>query len=434
MEAVANRLTGVEVLLVEDSQTQALQLQMSLTDQQLKVKVTSDGIEALQAMQEHPPQIIISDIEMPRMDGYAFCRHVKADLKFKDIPVILLTNLSDTADVIKGIECGADSFMTKPYEINLLLSTMIDVLDSKKMRHDVGESQEVQLSIGGKRHILQVNQEQITDLLLSTYSNAIHKNLELEQAYRKLNIIHEELEKKNGQLQELNEQKNQFLGMAAHDLRNPLAVIEGYSTLLQETLKEKIDQDSQKMLERMQQSSAFMLQLINELLDISAIESGKIHLNLQKIDLPSLINGYVVLESALAAKKQIQLIFNCKEKIPEIFCDGGKILQILSNLLSNALKFSYPKSTVEISLTRTPKEVVLAVADHGVGIPAGEIERIFQPFIKGSIKSTAGEASTGLGLAIAKKIVTAHQGRIWAESKPGQGSTFYVSLPLGTVQ
>lgn len=431
---VINRLKDTKVLIVEDSPTQALQLEESLIQQQFNVQVAHDGVAALQEMQNRIPQVIISDIEMPRMDGYSFCRHVKADTKFKDIPVILLTNLSDTSDVIKGIECGADCFMTKPYDIKLLMSTITDIFENKKMRLEIGtnvkETQPIELSIGGKHHHIEVNQTQLTDLLLSTYSNAIHKNLELEQAYRRLNVIRQELEKKNIELKRLNEQKNQLLGMAAHDLRNPLSVIEGYSTLLQEILKENIGQDSKKMLERIQHSSAFMLQLINDLLDISAIESGKVHLNLHKTDLNALINEYITLEASLAAKKQIELVFKSAENIPLIYCDEQKISQVLSNLLSNALKFSYPKSTVEITLSSTSKEVLLAVTDHGIGIPEEDRESIFQPFAKGSSKSTGGESSTGLGLAITKKIIAAHQGNIWIESQLGKGSTFFVALPL----
>ena len=423
----------LEMLIVEDSPTQAMLLQEALERHDIKVTVARDGLEGLQAIEKKIPSVVISDIEMPKMNGYELCRHVKSDSAFKKVPFILLTNLSDARDVIRGIECGADSFMTKPFDIKFLLTNISDLLTDKKAK---GSSeikpveQELEVSFGGEKHHLHVNQEQITNLLLSTYSSAIQKNQELEEAYRKLNVINQDIEKKNEELQRLNEQKNQFLGMAAHDLRNPLMVIQGYSSLLLEKLTETNDPANLNMLNRIQKSSTFMLQLINELLDISTIESGKITLNLQPIDFVSLTKEIIDLEKSAAEKKQIKLLFKCDQKIPEVTCDPDKMDQVLTNLISNAIKYSHSGTTVEVSLSTTPAELLIAVIDQGVGIPANEKDRLFQPFTKTSVKSTGGEVSTGLGLAIVKKIISEHQGRIWVNSEVGKGSTFYVTIPL----
>ncbi len=431
MQQMENTLAGVNVLVVEDSPTQAMQLKDALETHKLHVTIASDGVEGLQALHTQTPQVIISDISMPRMDGYEFCRHVKTDERFKKIPVILLTNLSDSMDVIHGIQCGADSFMTKPYDILLLLSSISDTLTNQKMhRLQTQENVEpMEISFGGKKHILNVNQTQITELLLSTYSNAIQKNFELEQAYRKLNLINQEMEKKNLELVRINEQKNQVLGMAAHDLRNPLGVISGYSQLLLEKNSSKLDVDALKMLEHIQQSSSFMLHLINDLLDISIIESGRVTLNLQRVDLKALIEETIELSRGFASKKNIQLQLKCTEKVPEVTCDPDKIEQVINNLIGNALKFSYEGGVIEIGIVPGTKEAIVYVKDNGVGIPAPEKEKLFQPFSKGRSKGTAGEAGTGLGLAIVKKILTAHRGVIWVESELGQGATFFISLP-----
>lgn len=429
---MTNDSDKLNILLVEDSLTQALLLQKFLEDHHMSVRIAKDGVEGLEKMKEQLPDIVISDIEMPRMDGYEFCKNVKADSNFRNVPIIILTNLSDPMDVIRGIECGCDSFLTKPCEINILLSTIHDAKENTKLHASDIAKKKVEFFFNGKRYNLQINPEQITGLLLSTYSNAIQKNLELERAYHKLNLIHEELQKINEQLQNLNEQKNQFLGMAAHDLRNPLSIISGYSDILISTLGNKVDEKAMKIINRIKSSSSMMLQLINDLLDISIIESGTVSLHLAPVDLPSLIQENLVFLTELAEKKNIHLKFSCPEAMPKINCDANKFTQILNNLVTNAIKFSTAGNSVEISLTSSGQEVVLIVKDFGTGLSPEARERLFQPFSKASSTGTAGEKGTGLGLAIVYKIVQAHQGKIWVESEIGKGSTFYIAFPLRT--
>ena len=423
-------LTDLKVLIVEDSPTQALMLQESLQEKKLKTVTAKDGVEGLALMRQESPQIVVSDIEMPRKNGFEFCREAKNDPKLKDTPVIMLTNLSDPMDLIKGLQSGADGFLTKPCPIDLLLATISDTLENKKL-HSGTTKNKISFIFRGKHYQLEADQSQIVDLLLSTYSNALQKNLELEQAYRQLNMSYQEIEQKNEELKKLNEQKNQFLGMAAHDLRNPLSVIQGFSSLLEDKFSATEDKESIKMLERIQKSSTFMINLINDLLDISSIESGKVHLNLQDVNLTSLIEEHISFMKGIAQKKEISLVFKAGS-IRSVVCDPEKILQVVNNLITNAIKFSKPQTTVEVTLESKGSDIVITVKDQGVGIPAQERDRLFQPFSKTSVKSTAGEASTGLGLAIAKKIMTEHKGKIWVESEVGKGSTFSVSLPATT--
>lgn len=413
---------NMNVLIVEDSPTQALLLQRSLEEQKMRVRVSSDGLEALQRLKEALPDLIISDIKMPRMDGYELCKKVKSDERTQNIPVILLTGLSDPMDVIQGIGCGGDSFLTKPCELNILLSTIHDARENAKLQRENILRKDIDFFFNDKRYQLQINPDQITSLLLSTYSNAIQKNLELERAY-------EELQKKNEELKQLNLQKNQFLGMAAHDLRNPLGVIGGYVDVLIETLKTKIDDKAMKMLTRIKSSSTLMLNLINDLLDISVIESGTVSLHLSRVDLPALVQENLTLLRSIADKKEIKLLFNTNVQSAKVNCDPNKVTQIVNNLISNAIKFSHPGDVIEVSIAADEKEIVMAVKDQGTGLSSEAKARLFQPFSKGSSVGTAGEKGTGLGLAITHKIVAEHKGKIWVESEVGKGSTFYVSLP-----
>jgi signal transduction histidine kinase len=251
--------------------------------------------------------------------------------------------------------------------------------------------------------------------------------LELNQ---ELNNLTRELQKKNAELKKLNELKNQFLGIAAHDLRNPIGIIMGYSDFLLEELIEELTPDQIVMLETIQNTSEFMLHLLNELLDLSAIESGKLRLEKQKSDISALIRKNITINGVIAAKKNIQIQMQSFESIPDVLFDENKIEQILNNLISNAIKFSLAGTTVRVNLFLTGDHVTVAVADQGQGIPPHEIDRLFKPFQVTSVKSTGGEKSTGLGLSIVRNIILGHGGKIWVESKVGVGSTFYFSLPL----
>lgn len=418
----------IEILLVEDSPTQALLLKEALEKRHVTVVVAKDGLDALQKLPQINPEAIISDIEMPRMNGYELCRHLKADDELKTIPVILLTNLTNTLDVIKGIECGADSFLTKPCDIDFLLTTIKDILENKKLRQELIPGKQMEFIFGGQHHLLQLDQVQITDLLLSTYANAIQKNLELEQAYRKINLSYEELERKKEELELLNTQKNQLLGMAAHDMRNPLGVIQGYSEWLLTKLEGKAEEQCLKMIERIKQNSSFMLRLINDLLDLSVIESGTVSLHLSETNLPEIISEALIFLKEIAGKKNIELKFICTKPIASIRCDANKIVQVINNLVSNAVKFSHPGGTIEITLEKIENNLVLSVKDSGIGLSLENKERLFQPF-KTSAAGTAGEKGTGLGLAIVHKIIAEHKGKIEVESEEGKGSTFSITLP-----
>lgn len=232
------------------------------------------------------------------------------------------------------------------------------------------------------------------------------------------------------QLIVLYRQKNEFLGIAAHDLRNPLGIIMGYSQLLLDSICGVLNEKQTKFISAIRKSSNTMHNLINDLLDISKIESGKLQLNMQETDLISLCRQNIELNSTISEKKRIKIHFYYDENIPQIMIDPQKIEQVLNNLITNAIKFSHPDTNIYIRLSRNEHNVLIEVKDEGQGIPENEIDTIFKPFSKSSVLSTGGEKSTGLGLAIVRKIVEGHRGSIWVESEVGKGSTFFVKLPI----
>lgn len=253
---------------------------------------------------------------------------------------------------------------------------------------------------------------------------------ELTLLNNELVTLQRELVKRTIELETSNDQKNEFIGMAAHDLRNPLQVIDGYSQLLLRETFGPLTTEQREMVSAIRRNSDFMLRLITDVLHISRIETGKLQLELRSSDLVDLIRKNVQLNRLLAQQKEIDLSFSSRDEQLTIEIDPQKIEQVLNNLLQNAIKFSNPGTVVTVGLNRTERGAVIAVKDQGQGIPAQEMDRLFKPFQTTSVRSTGGEPSTGLGLAIAKRIAVAHQGDIWAESQPGAGSTFYLQLPL----
>ncbi len=251
----------------------------------------------------------------------------------------------------------------------------------------------------------------------------VDDHTELESHKRKL-------EEQNDTLQVLNEQKSRFLGIAAHDLRNPIGAIKSFSSLILDSYPDFSDKDRIEFLQLIKDSSQFSLNLINELLDISKIELGKLELNKQKQDIEELVTITIKINKVFAKKKNIKINFSSSEGIALISIDKNKIEQVLHNLISNAIKYSNPETTISVSISKNETNIKISVRDEGVGIPEQEVKNLFTEFGTTSAKTTANESSTGLGLAIAKKIVTGHGGEIMASSKLGVGSEFLFTLPL----
>lgn len=266
---------------------------------------------------------------------------------------------------------------------------------------------------------------------------------DLSRVNNELANLQRELVRKNVELARLNEAKNQWLGMAAHDLRTPLGVIQNYAEFLLEEAGPRLSREHVRFLELIHRSSEFSHRLVGDLLDVSMIESGELRLDLQAVDLPALVRHSVALHGVLAAKKAIRIVFDeaavepASPPLPAVQAvqaDAAKLQQVLTNLIDNAVKFSHPHGEVRVRLGRethpASDHAVVTVSDRGPGIPADELGKLFKPFGRARVRSTAGEASTGLGLAIARRIVEGHGGQMTLASTLGVGSTFGFRLPL----
>lgn len=241
-----------------------------------------------------------------------------------------------------------------------------------------------------------------------------------------INILTKELEEQNMELTSLIEQKNEFMGIAVHDLRNPLGVILGFSELL----GTRVDNELKNYARIINDVSSTMLHQLDDLLDISKIEAGKLDLRKSETDYTEFVLQNIRMNDFLAQNKKIHVESDMGPEHQILMIDHDKIGQVLNNLIGNAIKYSYPYSTITVKVSREEGRIVTQVIDQGQGIPREELEDVFRLYKKTSVKPTNGETSHGLGLAIVKKIVEGHKGEVGVKSEVGKGSIFYFTLPL----
>jgi len=232
------------------------------------------------------------------------------------------------------------------------------------------------------------------------------------------------------EIAELNHLKDRLLSVTAHDLRSPLAFLNGYLDLLREGDMGELTPAQSEAVEKMRATCRTMLALINDLLSLNAIASGQVRMNPRLEDPRLLLQECAAIGVMLATRKKIHLILEAPDELPMVVCDRERLAQALNNLVSNAVKFSYPGTTVRIRAGTDQGAIWLEVADQGVGIPEHELGGLFSFMHRPSVRPTGGEMSTGLGLPMVRRILEAHGGSVSASSAPGQGSTFTLRLPL----
>jgi len=332
--------------------------------------------------------VILQDLVMPNVDGLELVRAYRKNPLLHEIPIVVLSSKEDPIIKKAAFEAGANDYLVKlPDPIELIA----------RIRY---------------------------------HAKACMVRRQLEEALRALQESQKQLLERNVSLESLNEQKNRLLGMAAHDLRTPLGVIQVYSGFLEEEAYEVLDNSQREFIASIRKTSEFMLKLINDLLDVSTIESGQLKLDKDSVDLVEVIRHNVEMNAILANKKGIQLSFDPGPPIPRLYLDESKMEQVLNNLIGNAVKYSHSGTVVRVTVAQEGNHIVVMVQDHGQGIPAEDLPKLFQAFGKANVKTTAGEQSIGLGLVIARKIIEGHSGRIWVESVVGEGSTFRFTLPI----
>jgi signal transduction histidine kinase len=244
-----------------------------------------------------------------------------------------------------------------------------------------------------------------------------------------VNRMSDELQRLYQELETASRHKSDFLATMSHELRTPLNSIIGFSEVLQEQMFGTLNDHQLADVKEVLRAGEHLLLLINDVLDLAKIEAGKMELDLSQVAIPEVLQSAVSLHAERAGRAGIELSLTTAPEQITISADERRLRQVVFNLVSNAVKFTPTGGRVEISAQATNGRVEIAVADTGPGIPAGDLETIFEEFEQSSDGKTA--EGTGLGLPLSRKLLELHGGRLWVESQPGHGSTFHVSLPTG---
>jgi signal transduction histidine kinase len=376
------------VLLVDDQPIVGEAVRRLLSgESDIDLHYCSNAAEAVALANQLRPTVILQDLVLPQIDGLELLRRFRQNEATTNTPIVVLSTKEEPMIKSRAFGSGANDYLVKlPDRVELIA----------RIRY---------------------------------HSKAYVVHQQRDEAFKALRESQHQLMQTNTTLLGLNHQLNEFVGMAAHDLRNPLGVVIGFSKYLLRS-EGTFSEQQRKFLSTIQSSTEFMLRLVDDLLDVSKIEAGELQLHLEPTNLCELVEANIRLNQVLAAEKQIDIQITCDPATPVIPADAHRVEQVLNNLLTNAIKFSHSGTNVEVTVSPSDDSVRLTVRDHGQGIPADELSKLFTPFGVTSVRSTAGEKSTGLGLMIAKKVIDAHGGRIKVESAPGMGSTFVVTFPL----
>ncbi|MDH5757435.1 MAG: hybrid sensor histidine kinase/response regulator, partial [Nitrospinota bacterium] len=330
--------------------------------------------DALSALSESPADIIILDWMLPKMSGIELLTKLKSTSMWRSIPVIMVTVKENMSDGEEGLAAGAHDFIKKPVDRVEFLARVHAAIREKQ--------------------------------------------------------IMERLENSNKELIQLCQMKDEFLSMVSHDIRTPLNSIVGFADFLLEAKMGELNEKQARMVDVIKKSARTQLSLVENLLEVARLNSGRVVLKLRKADLTGIAQECFDGILPNAEKKDINFIFSASGEVVPVMVDDQRISQVANNLISNALKFTPRGGRVEVAVFREPTGGVLCVRDSGPGIPDEERHKLFNRFEQTRIKSTSGESGFGLGLAIVKNIVDMHNGRVWVESRAGQGAEFFVLLPF----
>ncbi|WP_426339470.1 hybrid sensor histidine kinase/response regulator [Pseudoduganella sp. S-14] len=436
----------LEILIVEDSPTQAERLRRLIRSSGYHARVAANGKLALADIREHKPHLVLSDIVMPEMNGYELCRAVKADPALRDIPVILVTSLTDPKDIIRGIECGADNFIRKPYAEDYLLNRIGQMLVNQKLRKNSSMEVGIALYLGDQKHFINAERQQILDLLISTYEQAVQVNSELQARERQvielnmrlahhageLETINREIALKNLELAEASRMKSAFIANMSHELRTPLNAIIGFTGALLMKLPGPLTDEQDRQLNTIRSSARHLLSLINDILDVAKIEAGKVTLTVESVHCQQLLGEVADTLRPLAAQKGLEVLIDMPEQPIVLQTDRRALAQIIINLANNAIKFT-EKGMVRLALGQRSDEeqaviTEFSVTDSGSGIKEEDQARLFQAFSQLDNTSTRHAEGAGLGLYLSQNLANLLGGSLFFSSDFGKGSTFTLAL------
>jgi signal transduction histidine kinase len=364
------------ILIVDDIPANLKVLGDILKGEGYKIRPVPNGSLALQVASREKPDLILLDIMMPEMDGFEVCRRLKDIPGLSDIPVIFISALNETSDIVKALKSGGVDFITKPFQAEEVVARV-------------------------KTHL----QLHLQSIVL------------LEQSR---------------QMKELIATKDKFFSILAHDLRGPLGGFMGLTELMADESFEFSQQQQKQMIVELNESACSIFNLLENLLEWSRMQQGQIAYMPVTLNLYELVDGCITTLLDSIRKKNISVHVDIP-KGRQVFADPNMLQSIIRNLVSNAIKFTPRGGDLSISTeTSQNGRMVVVVKDSGIGMNEAMLDNLFHLNFNKSRPGTDGEHSTGLGLHLCKEFVKQHNGDIWAESTPEKGSMFKFTLPMST--
>jgi len=417
------------ILIVEDSRTQAEALRALLEEAHYTVRVALTAEDALVQLGQFHVDLVLSDVIMPGMSGYDLTRRVHDDPATRDLPVVLLTSLGDPLDIVRGLEAGANNYITKPYEDAHLLARLRHIFENRVSRR-ASSNGGVSITFRGSHFEIMADKEQILDLLVSSFEDLIRTNEALRASEASRATLYESERAARMEAETANRAKSDFLTAMSHDLRTPLNAIGGYAELIELGVHGPTTPEQLEDLARIRRNQRHLMSLVNDVLDFARLERGQVTVKLLEIFTHQTLLGLrAIIEPQVLAKGLGYLYERCDRGL-RMRADPEKVDQILINLLTNAVKFTPTGGRIAVSCEATEDRVVVLVTDTGMGIPNDRLEAIFDPFFQvDSARTSKQQHGIGLGLAISRNLAHLMDGELSVTSVLGEGSVFRLELP-----
>ena len=400
------------LLIVDDIPANLTVLLDFLTNEGFKVLMAKSGESALKKVPLVQPELILLDVMMPGMNGFEVCQQLKQQQESQNIPVIFMTALAETVDKVRGFELGASDYITKPFQQEEVLARIYAHLKLYRLQNEM----------------LEKNRQ-----LLAHEQKLAAQNQQLAQQNQTLQNLANALQTAKQAAEHANQEKSQFIANMTHELRTPMNAILGYSEMLKEEAEELHETEFVSDLSKINSSGRHLLGLINDILDYSKMEAGKMTLHIEAFSITDLLKDVEANILPLAEKNGNAFVITPLTAEIQMQSDVTKLRQIIINLLSNACKFTH-EGKVSLATQIYEKEqmrwVDFVVSDTGIGITDSQFENIFKAFTQADSSITRDYGGTGLGLTISLRFAEMMGGDISVQSTEKAGSTFTLALPI----